>query len=60
MMYSIATNFFSEDKEAVIGYLESFMGLGCFLGPLLGSLLYTIGGYQFIFYSFGGFFLIGS
>ena len=59
-MYSICTNFFENDKEAVIGYIEAFTGIGTIIGPLLGMVLYSIGGYEFIFYSFGSIFSIMS
>ena len=42
----------------MIGLLEAAAGLGMMLGPLLGTLLFAIGGYNFMFYSFGSFFLI--
>ena len=59
-MYSISTNFFPDNKEAMVGYIEAVTGIGLILGPLLGSLLYAIGGYRFIFFSFGSIFIIGS
>jgi MFS family permease len=59
-MYSICTNLFENDKEAIIGYIEAFTGIGTILGPLLGTVLYSIGGYEFIFYSFGSIFAIMS
>ncbi len=59
-MYSIGTNFFPNNKEAMIGYIEAAVGIGCVLGPISGSLLYAIGGYRFIFWSFGVFFIFGS
>jgi len=59
-MYSIGTNFFPDNKVAMIGYIEAAVGIGCVLGPIIGSLLYAIGGYRFIFWSFGVFFVFGS
>ena len=59
-MYSICTNFFPDDKDAMVGYIEAVTGVGLILGPLLGSGLYSIGGYIFIFYSFGSIFLLFS
>ena len=52
-MYSISTNFYPENKETMIGYIEAVTGIGFILGPLLGSLLFYIGGYRFIFFSVG-------
>jgi len=57
-LYSVCTNFYPEDKEALVGYIEAITGVGMIAGPILGSTLYTIGGYEFAFYSFGGVFLI--
>ena len=59
-MYSISTNFFPDHKEAMIGYLEAVTGVGLIMGPLIGSMLYAIGGYLFIFYTFGSIFIIFS
>lgn len=56
-MYSLGTNFFPEDKDAMVGYMEAVTGIGLILGPILGSALYSLGGYVFIFYSFGTLFI---
>ena len=42
----------------MIGMLEATAGLGMMLGPLLGTGLFAIGGYNFTFYSYGGMFLV--
>jgi len=59
-MYSISTNFFPDHKDAMVGYIEAITGVGLILGPLIGSGLYAIGGYKFIFFSFGSFFVLSS
>jgi MFS family permease len=59
-MYSICTNFFPNDKDAMVGYIEAVTGVGLILGPLIGSGLYSLGGYVFIFYSFGSIFIFAS
>ena len=59
-MYSIATNFFPDHKDAMVGYIEAVTGVGLIMGPLLGSFLYALGGYQFIFWVFGGIFIVFS
>lgn len=59
-MYSISTNFYPENKESMVGYIEAVTGVGLIMGPLIGSFLFAIGGYKFIFYSFGFLFLISS
>ena len=52
-MYSICANFFPDHKDAMIGYIEAVTGVGLCFGPLIGSALYAIGGYNFIMYVFG-------
>ena len=59
-MYSISTNFYPENKETMIGYIEAVTGIGFILGPLLGSFLFYIGGYRFIFFSVGTLFIFMS
>lgn len=59
-MYSISTNFFPDNKDAMIGYIEAVTGIGLIMGPIIGSTLYAFGGYRFIFYSFGSLFIFGS
>lgn len=44
----------------MVGYIEAVTGVGLILGPLFGSFLYALGGYVFIFYSFGSFFMFAS
>ena len=44
----------------MIGYMEAVTGIGLIMGPLIGSFLYGIGGYKFIFFSFGGLFIFLS
>ena len=45
---------FPEEKLARMnGILQSFTGLGMLMGPILGSLLFTLGGFQLPFYSVG-------
>ena len=48
----INTNYPNE-REKNLGFFEGGTGLGLLLGPLLGSLLYTIGGYCLPFLTFG-------
>ena len=43
-----------------MGYIQAIEGAGCVFGPIIGSGLYFIGGYSFLFYSFGTIFLISS
>lgn len=52
-LYSICTNFYPEHRMTMIGYIQAVEVSGFVLGPALGSFLYTIGGYNFVFISFG-------
>ena len=44
-MYSISTNFYPDNKESMVGFIEAVTGVGLIMGPLIGSFLYAIGGY---------------
>ncbi len=46
--YSVATNFYPENKTKIIGTLDAMVGLGVILGPTLGTLLFSIGGFRFM------------
>lgn len=59
-MYSICANFFPDHKDAMVGYIEAVTGVGLCLGPLLGSVLYSYGGYNGIMYTFGTLLIIAS
>jgi MFS family permease len=41
----------------MVGYLEAMTGVGMIMGPLIGSVLFTLGGFQFTFDVFGVFFI---
>jgi MFS family permease len=56
--YSISTNFYPDHKEALVGYIEAVTGIGLIMGPLIGTLLYSLGGYAFTFYAFASFFVV--
>jgi MFS family permease len=42
-----------KDRDQNIGFIEAFSGLGFLTGPLLGSLMFTIGGYMMPFLTIG-------
>lgn len=47
-------NLFPEKKLARMnGILQTFTGLGMLCGPIMGSVLFTIGGFQLPFYTVG-------
>lgn len=50
---AILSSFDSEEREIYIGYIEAANGVGLLFGPLLGAVLYTMGGYTapFIIFS---------
>lgn len=56
--FSLVTTFFADDKQRLIGYLECGIGLGLLVGPILGALLYSIGGYSCPFWTLGITFLL--
>ena len=49
--YVMTTNLYPDQKETLIGYIEATMGIGLILGPMLGSLLYSIFGFEMTFYT---------
>ena len=50
---AIITNHYPDEREQNLGIFEGGTGLGLLLGPMLGSMLYTIGGYIAPFYIVG-------
>ena len=58
-LYSIITNQYNQsDQLQLLGYLQGAEGSGVMAGPLIGALLYMVGGYSFVFYTFGLVFLV--
>jgi len=53
--YSIAANDFPEMKEAIVGWIEAFTGIGCIMGPVVGSILYSAFGFTMTFIVYGTF-----
>jgi MFS family permease len=47
-----------EERDRNIGLFEAFVGLGFMTGPLVGSFLYTLGGYIMPFAFSGSFFVL--
>jgi hypothetical protein len=39
--YSIATNDYPDEKDAIIGRLEAALGIGLIIGPVMGSFIYA-------------------
>lgn len=42
----------NEERERAIGFLEVSNGIGILCGPLIGAMLYSLGGYHFPFMVF--------
>ena len=53
--YSIATNEFPDRKEQIVGWVEALTGLGLIVGPIIGSTLYSLLGYEDTFFIYGSF-----
>ncbi|CAH2068835.1 unnamed protein product, partial [Iphiclides podalirius] len=51
--YVFVVNAFPDTIGTVLGILETFVGLGMSVGPAIGGLLYSIGGFGVPFYSLG-------
>ena len=51
---SIATNDFPGDRARVVGFLQSMTGLGSITGPTIGSALYSLMGFKWTFFVYGG------
>jgi MFS family permease len=51
---------YPDHQAAVIGILEMACGLGMTIAPVIGSLLYTLGGFNAPFLFFGTLFLVIS
>jgi MFS family permease len=52
-VYSVITNVFSDEMMKYIGYCEIWVGVGMGLGPMLGSAVYPLLGYDGTMYFFG-------
>ena len=53
--YCIATTDFPDRKEEIVGLVEAMTGIGCIVGPLLGSALYQFLGFKHTFLVYGSF-----
>ncbi|KAG7304378.1 hypothetical protein JYU34_011318 [Plutella xylostella] len=51
--YVFVVNAFPDSIGSVLGILETFVGLGMSVGPAIGGLLYSIGGFGLPFYTLG-------
>ncbi|XP_059474514.1 MFS-type transporter SLC18B1-like [Neocloeon triangulifer] len=51
--YTFVADVFPEHIGPVMGILETFVGLGMSVGPALGGVLYSVGGFGLPFYTLG-------
>ena len=49
----LMTRFSEKSLARLNGILQTFTGLGMLVGPILGSLLFRLGGFQLPFYTVG-------
>ena len=49
--FAIIASRYKEERERMIGMMESFSGVGLLLGPFMGAILYQIGGYVLPFFA---------
>lgn len=54
---AILSSFNGEEREVYIGWIEACNGIGLLFGPLIGSLLFSFGGYKLPFIFFATLFL---
>lgn len=50
---AILSSFEGQEREKYIGWIEAANGIGLLFGPLIGALLFSMGGYQTPFFTFG-------
>jgi MFS family permease len=56
--YAIIASNYPDNMPVVLGMQNMLAGVGMMVGPLLGSLLYGLGGFSFLFFVYGGLFLV--
>lgn len=52
--YSIVSIEFPHQREVYIGYCQTAVGLGLLMGPVIGTTIYGLVGYEFTFYILAG------
>ena len=52
--YAFVSTAFPDNVESLISILESIVGIGCTMGPVLGSITYSALGFKDTFFIFGG------
>lgn len=49
--FAIVATHYKSDRERMIGMMESSSGVGLLMGPFLGAILYSVGGYVLPFFA---------
>lgn len=57
---AIVATHYKQEREKMIGLMESSAGVGLLMGPVVGSILYSIGGYILPFFSVGMYILFSN
>lgn len=52
-IYALVTSIYKSHEADIISFLQIWTGIGMMTGPLLGSLLYSIGGFTLPFFVTG-------
>lgn len=55
--FAIIASQYKDEREKMIGMMESSSGIGLLLGPFVGAILYKIGGYILPFFAMGKYIL---
>ena len=56
--YAIIAITFPNEQQRYLGIVEAAVGFGCVIGPITGSFLYTLFGFDGTFYLVGSLFII--
>lgn len=51
--FAIISQHYKDEREKMIGMMESSSGVGLLLGPFFGAIFYKIGGYILPFFATG-------
>lgn len=54
LSFAIVGNFFPNNVSTIVAIIEMFSGFGLMIGPVIGGMLYQIGGFQMPFFFIGG------